>query len=232
MANERPLLLSEARGLLYKHATDEVDTLAGKDAFSDRLNEALERIYTEGIWDGLQARVDLNASGSSYISDEILTLPYAYEAMLSIAIDEDPTPIMGKQYEFMPGGPGLEDAGEGGSFVIDLGFSEDDSLQSVRKYKILQNVSATTKVEGILKRRFVYLSSDTDKVYPSNIGAIKHALLAIAYEDEGDIERSTAYWEECYSILHSAKQLNRAGIINPNPQQQWGFMTNKPTSII
>ena len=86
MANERPLLLSEARGLLYKHATDEVDSLAGKDAFADRLNEALERIYTEGIWDGLTTRTSV----TDYITDEVLSLPYAYEAMLSIAIDGTP----------------------------------------------------------------------------------------------------------------------------------------------
>ena len=231
MAYERPLEYSEVKNRLYKHATDDFDDTDG--TFKIRLNEAVERIYTEGIWDGLQARVDLNASGGSFIASEILTLPYAYEAMLAIAIDEDPTPIMGKQYEFMQGGPGIEDAGDGGSFVIDLGFSEDSSSQqSVRKYKILQNITSTTEVEGILKRRFVYLNADTDNVYPSNLGALKHALLAVVYEDEGDIQRSTAYWDECYNILHSAKQLNRAGIINPNPQQQWGFMTNKPHSII
>jgi hypothetical protein len=154
--------------------------------------------------------------------------------MLSVAVDDNPVPIMGKQFEFMRGGPGIEDAGAGGLYAIDMGFEENNDTEqlSVRKYKFLQDIGTTTEVVGILKRRFVYLNSDTDNVYPSNIGALKHALLAIVYEDEGDIQRSTAFWDECYNILNAAKQTNRAGLINPNPQQQWGFMTNKPYSIV
>ena len=224
MANERNLTLAEARALLYKHATDDASDSDG--TFKARLNEAIERIYTEGIWDGLTVRADL----SSYVANEVLTLPYAYEAILSIAIDDNPTPIMGKQYEFMRGGPGIEDAGEGGAFVIDLGF--DSTGDALRRYKILQDVDSGTEIEGLIKRRYVYISSDSDVVVPSNIGALKHALLAITYEDEGDIQRSTAFWDECYNILQSAKRVNRAGIINPNPQQQWGFMSNKPHSIL
>ena len=191
------------------------------------MNEALERIYTEGIWEGLTVR----ASVLSYITDEVLSLPYQYEAMISIAIDDNPYPIMGKQYEFMQGGPGVEDAGKGGGFVIDLGF-DAASGQSLRKYKILTDIQSSTTAEGILKRRFVYLTSDSDEVFPSNLGALKHALLAITYEDEGDIQRSSAFWDECYAILNSAKQVNSAGVHNPNPQQQWGFMTNKPYGIL
>ena len=83
-----------------------------------------------------------------------------------------------------------------------------------------------------MKLRFKYLTTDTQEVIPSNIGALKHALLAIVYENEGDIQRSTAYWDECYAILQSAKQVNRAGVITPNTQQQWGFMTGKPHAIV
>jgi len=225
MAYERPLTYAEAKNRLYKHATDDFDDTDG--TFGIRLNEALERIYTEGIWEGLTSRMSV----TSYITDEVLSLPYAYEAMLSIAIDDVPYPIMGKQYEFMQGGPGVEDAGKGGSFIVDLGF-DASSGQSLRKYKILSDIQSSTTVEGILKRRFVYLTADADEVFPSNLGALKHALLAITYEDEGDIQRSSAFWDECYAILNSAKQVNLAGVHNPNPQQQWGFMTNKPYGML
>lgn len=225
MAYERPLTYAEAKNRLYKHATDDFDDTDG--TFKIRLNEALERIYTEGIWEGLTSRMSV----ASYITDEVLSLPYAYEAMLSIAIDDVPYPIMGKQYEFMQGGPGVEDAGKGGSFIVDLGF-DASSGQSIRTYKILSDIQSSTTVEGILKRRFVYLDADADEVFPSNLGALKHALLAITYEDEGDIQRSSAFWDECYAILNSAKQVNLAGVHNPNPQQQWGFLTNKPYGIL
>ena len=215
-----PLLLSEARTLLGGYVPQDTD-------FETAINEAVERIYSEGIWDGVTDRLDL----TSYITDEILSLPYEYESLLSIAIDDSPTPVMGRQHEFTQAGPGIEDAGKGGSVVIDLGF-DDSSGQALRKYKILQDVTATTEVVGILKKRFRFLVSDTQEVLPGNIGALKHALLAVVYENEGDISRSAAYWDECYAILQSAKQTSRAGVINPNPQQQWGFMTNKPHAIV
>ena len=223
MANERPLTLSEARTLLSAHAHT--------DDFELALNEALERIYSEGIWDGVVDRIDLNPTGGNYISNEILTLPYDYEALIAIAIDENPTPIMARQYEFMESGPGIEDAGKGGGVVVDLGF-DDAGGTALRKYKILNDITADTEVEGLLKKRFKYLTLDSELVFPANIGALKHALLAVVYENEGDIERSTAFWAECYDILQSAKQVSKAGINNPNPQQPWGFMTNKPYNII
>lgn len=215
-----PLLLSEARTLLGGYVPQDSD-------FETAINEAVERIYSEGIWDGHTDRLNL----ASYITNEILSLPYEYESLLSIAIDDAPIPIMARQHEFTQAGPGIEDAGEGGSVVIDLGF-DDSSGQALRTYKILQNVTASTDVEGILKKRFRFLVSDTQEVLPGNIGALKHALLAIVYENEGDIARSAAYWDECYAILQSAKQTSRAGVVNPNPQQQWGFMTNKPHAIV
>lgn len=215
-----PLLLSEARTLLGGYVPQDTD-------FETAINEAVERIYSEGIWDGVTDRLDL----TSHITDEVLSLPYEYESLLSIAIDDSPVPVMGRQHEFTQAGPGIEDAGEGGSVVIDLGF-DDSSGVALRKYKILQNITATTEVVGILKKRFRFLVSDTQEVLPGNIGALKHALLAVVYENEGDIGRSGAYWDECYSILQSAKQTSRAGVINPNPQQQWGFMTDKPHAIV
>ena len=223
MANERPLTLSEARTLLSTHAHT--------DDFELALNEALERIYSEGIWDGVVDRIDLNPSGGTYISNEIITLPYDYEALIAIAIDDNPVPIMARQYEFMSSGPGIEDAGKGGGVIVDLGF-DDSGGTALRKYKILTDITSSTEVEGLLKKRFKYLTLDSELVFPANIGALKHALLAIVYENEGDIERSTAFWAECYDILQSAKQVSKAGINNPNPQQPWGFMTNKPYNII
>lgn len=223
MANERPLTLSEARVLLSPHAHT--------DNFELALNEALERIYSEGIWDGIIDRIDLNPDGGAYISNEIITLPYEYETLIAVAIEDNPTPIMARQYEFMESGPGIEDAGKGGGVVIDLGF-EDSGGTALRKYKILQDISSSTKVEGLLKKRYKYLTLDSELVFPANIGALKHALLAIVYENEGDIERSTAFWAECYDILQSAKQTSKAGVVNPNPQQPWGFMTDKPYNMI
>lgn len=225
MANERPLTLAEARALLYSHATDDATDADG--TFRSRLNEVLERIHGDGLWDGNTFRTDV----SGYITDEILTLPYEFEAMIAVALAESPKNIMDEGHEFTQGGPGIQDAGKGGNLVIDLGFVEE-SGQLVRKYKFTMNVDSTDAVEGILKRRFTYLSSDSDLVRPSSIGALKHGLLAICFENEGDIQRSTAYWSKCYDILEKEKSNNNIGVVRTQKGNQWGFMTDKPYGMM
>jgi hypothetical protein len=227
MANERPITLAEARTLLYQHATD--DPADADGTFKRRLNEALERIYSEGLWSGATERVDIATAG--YIVDELCTLPYAYASMIAAAVNDCPTPIMASQLEFIESGPGVQDKGDGGSFIIDLGFV-DVGGQKRRQYKFLMDIGASDEVEGILAKRFVYLDDDADLVVPANLGALKHALLAICFEDEGDIVRGGAYWDECYRILNAEISTENVGVHEPNPMQQWGFMTDKPESIL
>ena len=229
MANERPITLAEARALLYQHATDDPDDLVPAGLFTRRLNEALERIYSEGLWNGLTERVDIATAG--YITDEICELPYEYASMIAVALDECPIPIMGSQLEFMQSGPGVQEEGEGGSVVIDLGFV-NVADQHLHRYKFLMGVSADTEVEGILTKRFIHLTDDADLVVPANIGALKHALLAVVFEDEGDIVRSNAYWDECYRILNAEKSVVKVGVVEPNPMQQWGLGTPKPSNML
>lgn len=225
MANERPLTLAEARKLLYTYATKDAADVEG--AFRARINEALERISSDGIWEGLMERVDL----TPYISAEILTLPYAYDALMAVAVDKGPTNIMDEGLEFTQGGPGVEDAGEGGAVVIDLGFNTV-SGQEVRQYKFLMDIAATTTVEGLVKRRYVFLEDDSDLIYPSSVGALKHALFALHYEEEGDIDRAQQFWDKCYSILATQKATNNVGVVRTRPSNPWGFMTDKPVNMM
>lgn len=225
MANERPYTFAEARALLYSHATDDPGDADG--TFRNSLNEAIERIFDAGIWDGLTVRLDV----SSWITAEVMTLPYAYEALIAVAVDDVPYPIIDEGLEFMQTGPGVEDAGQGGNVVIDLGFVEV-SNELVRRYKFLMDIGATTEVEGIVKKRFVHITNDTDYIYPSHIGALKHALLAICFENEGDIARSQAYWEECYVLLAQQKSTNNTGVVRPHPAQNYGFMIDKPRNMV
>jgi hypothetical protein len=225
MANEKPLTLAEARNLLYKHVTCDQSDACGE--FRLALNEALERIYSDGVWDGLMVRADV----SGYITDNVLTLPYAYDAMLAIALDDHPYDIFSEEHEFSQNGPAVQDAGEGGCIVIDLGFNEV-SEESVRQYKLTMDSTDFDTIEGLLKKRFVYLENDTDLIYPANIGALKHALLAICFENESDIQRAQAYWEQAYSILNSEKAVNNIGVKRPLPQSPWGMGLPKPDSLL
>jgi hypothetical protein len=226
MANERPMTLSEVRALLWKHATADAADTSGD--FTVALNEALERIHSEGLVPETVERVNLATSG--YITNDVCQLPYLYDIMLAVNVDEVPREIIGQQLEFMPNGPGQEDAGEGGSVVIDLGFVEVAG-EMLRQYKFLMDVDAA-EVEGLLRRRYVYLAQDTDYVKPANLGALKHALLGIVFENEGDLDRALEYWEECNRILNAEESTIKSGTHDPSPANPWGFMTDKPMQML
>lgn len=225
MANQKPMTLAEARTLLYEHATDDPSDTDG--TFRKRLNEVIERIYGDGLWDACVSREDI----TGMISDHILTLDYEWEAMIAVAVEESPKDIMDEGHEFTQGGPGTQDAGEGGNLVVDLGFNEV-SGKDLRQYKFLMSINAGDTVEGLLKRRFAHLVHDSDVIRPANIGALKHGLLAICFENEGDPQRSQAYWNICYDILNKEKATNNIGVTRTRPTQPWGFQTQGPTNIM
>jgi len=53
----------------------------------------------------------------------------------------------------------------------------------------------------LCRRRSVPIIHDDDPVWPSNIGALKHAVLALNYEDYNDAERALANWDTAKSLL-------------------------------
>jgi len=221
MANERPLTLSEARALLYKHVHDDPSDACG--SFAAALNEVLERFYSKGLWDGYLERLDV----SSWITDNVMTLPYAYEGILAILVDDCPWDIFDKTHEFHPNGPGAHDAGEGGTYIVDLGFSTVTD-QLIRKYKFLCDVSNADTIEALAKQRFVCLENDTDLIYPSHVGALKHALIAVCLENETDYVRSQEYWKLAYDLLDDEKETRDIGVQKPLPQNPWGISQDKP----
>ena len=196
--NDRPLTLLDARQLLGAYATN----------FDSALNQAVERIHTDGTWPGLSTSVDL----TSAVTDGILTLPDEYDVMLAVQINGIPCDIVPVAVEFSQAGPGARDAGIGGGTFVDLGLQlvgdEGDYKKFTRQYKVLFDLGSTDTVTGLLKRKFIYLNQDDQYIFPGNIGALKNALLAINFEDEADMERAAVYWKHCFDLLsRSASQL-------------------------
>lgn len=222
-AYDKPITLLEARTLLHSYITPDLSDADG--VFLRALNQAVERIQSDGIWEGEKEVVDV----APYVTNNILTLPYEYDNLMGIQVDKVPTPIFSENLEFMEGGPGASVAGEGGSNVIDLGFAPV-SGQLLRSYKMQRAVGATTTLVGLCHKRFVYITADADEVNPANIGALKNALLAIHFEDEGDNERAEQNWARVNKILNSEKSITNIGSKKPI-----AFSTfpdgNKPTSM-
>ena len=80
---------------------------------------------------------------------------------------------------------------------------ESNKVSRFRRYRLNNNVSLTiTKTMRLLvKRKFKTLINSYDPVYPSNLNAIKHALLGTVAEDNADIERANYHWAICKQLL-------------------------------
>jgi len=213
----------EVRARLYSHIVSSEDDPEG--VFREALNQALESLHTEGMWDGTTTRTDIKP----YITSNILTLPYAYDTMVAVAVEDSPVGIVNQSLEFQQNGPGVIDAGEGGVMVVDMGFV-NESDQSVRKYKFPMDVTNFT-VEAILKARHVQIIANDDLVIPSNVRALKCAILAVNYENRGDMKSSEIYWAKAYAILDAEKSMNKIGSVTPPPQNQWGILGEKVNNL-
>lgn len=224
---DRHLSYAEARSLLYRYATTDPKDEDGQFLFA--FNQALERIYAEGIWNGV--RQEVNLTGLVDTDTGIIQLPYEYEAMLAAQIEGTGAPIVVEEFEYIQSGPGEMTGSSGGSMVVDNGFVTNDDQQSVREYKFLPTITASTTIRGLLKRRFVFVERLTDSVIPSSVPALKNALLAINFEDQSDIERSQFYWNECRKILNEEKATSKVGAIRPLAANIFGLGEFKVTGM-
>lgn len=225
MANEYPLSYAEARNILWRHANS--DPNDSSKLFRDAINQALERIYVTGIWKGMRVRESL----LPYVTSNVMTLPYGYNSVTAVAADDCPYEIVTEEHEFVRQGPGVQDAGEGGNLIVDLGFVEE-SGQSVRKYKFLMETANFTTLEGLVTRKYVWVENDADVIRPSNMGALKFSIMALQLEDAGNIEQAMKYWEACEKVLSRDKTNSLRGHKRVQPQNPWGVGLDKEANIM
>ncbi len=201
---ERPLTLADCRRLLADYALP--------DKFDSALNQALERIFSEGQWPGCKVEADL----SSYIADYILTLPYEYETLMAVNWLKRPVLIVDLNAEYVREGAGTQTAGNGNGNIVDLGLQpvatdDGDFPVYLHQYKLTFNYTEGEEITGLLRRRFQYLTDEQEAVYPANLGALKNGMLAVRYEDEGDLDRAAGYWTKCFDFLTAASAQTRIG---------------------
>jgi len=89
-----------------------------------------------------------------------------------------------------------------------------DGVSRYRRYDCPQVTPNTTDewiVDALVKRAFIPATTLTDKIYLDNIPAIKHALLAVTYEDAADEDRATLNWQKALDILNNELSQVRGG---------------------
>ena len=80
---------------------------------------------------------------------------------------------------------------------------EANKVNSYRRYRIGNDPSNTIKktIRVLVKRKFKTLINSYDVVRPSNLNAIKHALLGSVAEENADLERANYHWNVCRQLL-------------------------------
>lgn len=85
-----------------------------------------------------------------------------------------------------------------------------------RRYKtgvIEQRSADRPAIICLCKRRFIPLVYETDLVYPSNLGALRFAIIACRLESRGsdEIDRSQKYWASANKVLDEELKQQRGG---------------------
>lgn len=87
--------------------------------------------------------------------------------------------------------------------TTELGIYEPGETDpAYRRYKV-GSIPDTCTVTALCSRRHVDLLNEDDLVLPSNIGALKHGLIAIRLEDQSDLDSSVAHFDQAYALLNS-----------------------------
>lgn len=88
--------------------------------------------------------------------------------------------------------------------TLELGtVQEANKVNSYRRYRLGNDPSDTIKktIRVLVKRKFKTLINSYDVVRPSNLNAIKHALLGSVAEENADLERANYHWNVCKQLL-------------------------------
>lgn len=138
------------------------------------VNSAEQRLVESGKWKGMlkDAEIEIDAEG-------VVTMPPEIETVLAATINRRPALIKGQWYEFIPGGPGFQEAGCScvRQLLIDRGNNE---ATGERLYWIAGCKDGDT-LHVRAKRRFVY-KADDDLMQMRNYSALKNAVNGIMAE--------------------------------------------------
>lgn len=83
-------------------------------------------------------------------------------------------------------------------------YYPSETYPQYRRYKVPvcpNLLGSPTLFTCVCKRAFTIIRNDTDEVFPSNLGAIRHGLKALQYEDSDDDIRAERSWAKAESLL-------------------------------
>lgn len=86
-------------------------------------------------------------------------------------------------------------------FETSLATVRGDGIARYRRFRFANNSGASRVVRLLLKRSWETVLTEDDFIYLGNLNAIKHGLLGMIAEDNGDLERAQYHWTICRQLL-------------------------------
>jgi len=172
----------EAQSVLpYQHTNDPVE-------FRKLLNRAVKRLVTKAPVPLLIKRIDITVATDAVSDAAIILDTSLYESLLSLK-------KVCKVYDIIPASSLFLDEKIGTDCFIDDGY--DNTVGNFRYYTVPidSSVEVGDEFSCLVQRTYVPVSADTDTLPFDSVGAVKQAMVAVFYEDQGDAITAANYWQ-------------------------------------
>ena len=99
-----------------------------------------------------------------------------------------------------------------GSEILIASYAPSETNPCYRRYAIT-GTEATESIRVLCKRHYLQCYQNTDEVIPGNLGALKHGILALNYENHGDLDRANMSWGLALTLLQGGLREARGGAL-------------------
>ena len=83
---------------------------------------------------------------------------------------------------------------EGATDLASLARVRGDGVARYRRYRFANESEDTKGIRLLLKRAWVPVLGEDDIIYLGSLNVIKHGLLGMVAEDNGDLQRASYHW--------------------------------------
>lgn len=87
------------------------------------------------------------------------------------------------------------------AYQTSLATVRGDGIARYRRFRFSNPSKVTCTIRVLLKRSWENVFTENDYIYLGNLNAIKHGLLGMIAEDNGDLERAQYHWTICRQLL-------------------------------
>ena len=172
----------EAQSVLpYQNTNDPAE-------FAKLLNRAAKRLIARAPMPNLVCRRTLTVEADA-VNDAAIRLDCdLYESLLSLK-------YCCRVYNIIPASSLFLDAKIGVNSFVDEGI--DTTVDFYHYYSVPSNnsIAVGDELDCLVKKCYVPVSDDADLLPFDSVGAIKQAMIAVFYEDQGDATTAANYWQ-------------------------------------